>query len=116
MFRTMPRTRTLTLVALCGLALSGCTASRYQIADALGRYGLNSNQASCAAEFLRGKLSTSQVDRLAKAATLYDRDGTLTMGDLVRVAGRVDDGEVLLQTGAAMLACKLGADIPIARL
>jgi len=111
----MPLNRTLALAALAGLALSGCTASRYQISDALQRYGLSENQASCAAEFLRGHLSTSQVSRLTKAARYFDRDGPLTFGDLIRVAGRVDDREVLFQVGAAALACRVAADIPIPR-
>jgi hypothetical protein len=111
----MPRFKLLALTALTSLALSGCMASRYQISDALGRYGLDQNQSSCAAEFLRGHLSTGQVDRLAKAARYYRSDSPLTVGDLVRVAGSVDDSEVLVQTGAAMLACKLGANIPIGR-
>ena len=111
----MPRSKPFALAALAGLVLSGCVASRYQISDALLRYGLNQNQAGCAAEFLRGHLSVSQVDRLARAARYYDKDGPLTFGDLIRVAGRIDDSEVLLQTGAAALACKIGADIPIGR-
>ncbi|HOB14747.1 MAG TPA: hypothetical protein PK680_12185 [Novosphingobium sp.] len=103
------------LAAVAGLVLSGCVASRYQISDALMRYGLNQNQAGCAAEFLRGHLSVGQVDRLSKAARYYDKDGPLTFGDLIRVAGQVNDSEVLLQTGAAALACKIGADIPVGR-
>lgn len=102
-------------VPMIALALSGCMANRYQISNALERYGLNSNQAGCAAEFLRGHLSTGQVNRLARAAHDFDGERRLTVGDLVRVAGSVEDGEVLLQTGAAMLACKVGADIPIGR-
>lgn len=111
----MPVSRSLIFAAVTGLALSGCMASRYQISDALGRYGLDQNQSSCAAEFLRGHLTTGQVDRLAKAARYYRSDRSLTVGDLVRVAGTVDDSEVLVQTGAAVLACKLGANIPIGR-
>jgi hypothetical protein len=111
----MSFSRSLIFAAVTGLALSGCMASRYQISDALGRYGLDQNQSSCAAEFLRGHLSTGQVDRLAKAARYYRSDGPLTVGDLVRVAGTVDDSETLVQTGAAVLACKLGANIPIGR-
>jgi hypothetical protein len=111
----MPPFKLLTLAAIAGLTLSGCTASRYQISDALMRYGLNENQAGCAAEFLRGHLSVGQVDRLTKAARYYNSDGPLTMGDLVRVAGQVNDAEVLLQVGAAAFACKLGADMPIGR-
>lgn len=111
----MPLNRTLVLAALTGLALSGCTASRYQISDALQRYGLDANQASCAAEFLRGHLSTGQVRRLTEAARYYDRSGQLTFGDLVRVAGRMEDRDVLLQVGAAALACRVGANIPLPR-
>ncbi len=111
----MPFHRLLALAALAGLAVSGCTASRYQISDALQRYGLSENQSSCAAEFLRGHLSTSQVSRLTRAARYYDRDGPLTFGDLIRVAGRIDDREVLFQVGAAALACRIAADIPLPR-
>lgn len=111
----MPFHRSLALAAMAGLAVSGCTASRYQISDALQRYGLSENQSSCAAEFLRGHLSTSQVSRLTRAARYYDRDGPLTFGDLIRVAGRVDDRQVLFQVGAAALACRIAADIPLPR-
>ena len=111
----MPRLKLLVLAALSGLALSGCMASRYQISDALMRYGMNQNQASCAAEFLRGHLSVSQVDRLARAAHDYRSDGRMTFGDLIRVAGSIRDPETTLQVGAAALACKIGADIPIGR-
>lgn len=108
--------KTATLAAMAGLALSGCVASRYQIADALMRYGLDRNQASCASEFLRGHLTTGQVDRLARAARDYRRVGPMTFGDLVRVAGSLRDGETMLQVGGAALACKLGADIRLPRL
>jgi hypothetical protein len=111
----MTLSKTFSLAALAGLTLSGCTASRYQISDALMRYGLNENQAGCAAEFLRGHLSTGQVSRLSKAARYYDKDGPLTFGDLVRVAASIDDPETTLQVGAAALACKVGADVPIGR-
>ncbi len=111
----MPFHRSLALAAMAGLAVSGCTASRYQISDALQRYGLSENQSSCAAEFLRGHLSTGQVSRLTRAARYYDRDGPLTFGDLIRVAGRVDDRQVLFQVGAAALACRIAADIPLPR-
>jgi hypothetical protein len=69
----MPPFKLLTLAAIAGLTLSGCTASRYQISDALMRYGLNENQAGCAAEFLRGHLSVGQVDRLTKGGTLLQQ-------------------------------------------
>ena len=111
----MHLSKTLTFAALAGLTLSGCVASRYQISDALQRYGLNQNEASCASEFLRGHLSTGQVRRLADAARYYDTGQGLTFGDLIRVAGRVDDPEVLVEVGAAALACKIGADIPLPR-
>lgn len=108
--------KSLTLAALAGLTLSACTASRYQISDALMRYGLSENKATCAAEFLRGHLSTQQVGRLAKAARYYNADRDLTFGDLVRVAGTIHDNETTLQVGAAALACGLVADIRLPRL
>jgi hypothetical protein len=112
----MSISKSLTLAAVAGLTLSGCVASRYQISDSLMRYGLSENQAGCAAEFLRGHLSTGQVSRLSKAARYYDKDGPLTLGDLIRVAGSMEDPEILLEVGAAAFACKLAADIPIGRM
>ncbi len=105
--------KTLTLAAVAGLSLSACTASRYQISDALMRYGLSENKAGCAAEFLRGHLSTGQVNRLADAARYYDRDGALTFGDLVRVASSLRDTDTAVQVGGAALACGLVADMRI---
>ena len=109
----MPRFKILGLAAIASLALSGCMASRYQISDALMRYGLDRNQASCAAEFLRGHLSIRQVDRLAKAARYYRSDGPLTFGDLIRVAASVRDPQTALEVGGAALACRLGANMRI---
>ncbi|WP_296678060.1 hypothetical protein [Novosphingobium sp.] len=108
--------KSLTLAALAGLSVSACTASRYQISDALMRYGMSENKASCAAEFLRGHLSTGQVDRLAKAARYYNTDGPMTFGDLVRVAGTMRDGETTMQVAGAALACGLAADIKLPRI
>ena len=105
--------KTLTLAAVAGLSLSACTASRYQISDALQRYGLSENKASCAAEFLRGHLSTAQVNRLANAARNYDTGGSPTFGDLVRVAGSLRDNQTTLQVAGAALACGLAADMRI---
>ncbi|MDE2434839.1 MAG: hypothetical protein KGM49_01135 [Sphingomonadales bacterium] len=105
--------KTATIAAMAGLTLSACTASRYQISDALMRYGLSENKATCAAEFLRGHLSTAQVGRLAKAARYYDTGGRLTFGDLVRVTGTIHDSQTTLQVGAAALACGLVADMRI---
>jgi hypothetical protein len=105
--------RSFALVPLIAIALSGCMASRYQIANALERYGLNPNQASCASEFLRGRLSTRQVDRLARAADDYRSDRPLNFGDLVRVAASVRDTDTFIQVGAAAVACKVVADMPL---
>ena len=105
--------RSFALVPLVAVALSGCMANRYQIANALERYGLNPNQASCASEFLRGHLSTRQVDRLARAADDFRGDGNLNFGDLVRVAASVRDTDTFIQVGAAAVACKIVADMPL---
>jgi len=105
------------LASLCalGLGLSACTASRYQISDALQRYGMSSGQANCASEFLRGKLSVAQVNRLSDAARTYQGSGRLTFGDLVRVATSVRDPQIALQVGASAAVCGLAADMPIPR-
>lgn len=106
---------TMVLGSLCalGLGLSACTASRYQISDALQRYGMSASQASCASEFLRGKLSVAQVNRLSDAARTYRGDGRMTFGDLVRVAASVRDPQIALQVGASAAVCGLAADMPI---
>lgn len=108
--------RRLTLIAIVPaavLALGGCTASRYQVSDALQRYGMSPSQADCAAEFLRGKLSVSQVNRLSDAARYHNGSGRMTFGDLVRVAGSLRDPQIALQVGASALACRITSDIPI---
>lgn len=111
----MPRFKLIALAAAASLVLSGCMASRYQISDALMRFGLDRNQAGCAAEFLRGNLSTRQVDRLADAARFYRSDRRLTFGDLIRVAASVGDPKTALEVGGAALACKVGANLTIPR-
>ena len=108
-----PRFKILSLAAVASLVLTGCMASRYQISDALMRYGLDRNQASCAAEFLHGHLSTRQVDRLADAARYYRSDNQLTFGDLIRVAASVRDPETALEVAGAAVACKIGANMRI---
>jgi hypothetical protein len=107
--------RRLTLLLAAAIALGGCTASRYQISDALQRYGMSPSQADCASEFLRGKLSRGQVDRLSRAAWDFRGGGRLTFGDLFRVATSLRDTDTALQVGAAALACGIAADIPIPR-
>ena len=42
-----------------------------------------------------------------------DTEINLNFGDLVRVAASVRDGETLMQVGAAAVACKIVADIPL---
>jgi hypothetical protein len=107
--------RRLTAFVAAAALLGGCTASRYQVSDALQRYGMNPSQASCASEFLRGKLSTRQVDRLSRAAWDFRGGGQLTFGDLLRVATSLRDTDTALQVGGAALACGIAADIPIPR-
>lgn len=109
----MRRSSIFAFALLAGALASACTASRYQISDALQRYGMNPNEAGCAAEFLRGKLSVRQVDRLTDAARYYNADGPLTFGDLVRVAASIRDPDIALQVGASALACGIAADVPV---
>ena len=107
--------RRFTALVLAAAALAGCTASRYQISDALQRYGMSPSKADCASSFLRGHLSSSQVSRLAKAARYYNpsRGGGLTFGDLIGVASSLRDGDTALQVGAAALACGIAGDVRI---
>lgn len=114
MRRPFPLTA-MAVVGLSALGLSACTASRYQVSDALQRYGMSPSQASCASEFLRGKLSVAQVNRLSDAAKTYQGNGRLTFGDLVRVATSVRDPQIALQVGASAAVCGLAADMPIPR-
>ena len=109
----MRKTGFVAAALVASLSLSACTASRYQISDALQRYGMSPGQADCASEFLRGKLSTGQVNRLSDAARSYRGAGPLTFGDLVRVAASVRDPDIALQVGASAVACGVLADMPI---
>ena len=111
--RSKPVVSAVAALLAIGLATSACTASRYQVSNALERFGLSSSEASCASEFLRGKLSTRQVDRLSDAARYYRSDSRLTFGDLIAVASSVRDPDTLLQVGASAAACGIAADIPI---
>lgn len=97
------------------LALSACTASRYQISDALGRYGMQPRTAECASNFLHGHLSAVQVDRLARAARYYNPGRQLTFGDLIAVASSVHDNQLALQVGAASLACGTIGNVRVPR-
>lgn len=109
----MCKASVLTATVIGAALVSGCTASRYQISDALQRYGLSSSEASCASEFLRGELSTRQVNRLSDAARYYNADGPLTFGSLFAVATSLDDPEVMLKVAGSAAACGLVADVPI---
>lgn len=109
----MRKAPVVTAALAAAVLVSGCTASRYQISDALQRYGLSSSEAGCASEFLRGELSTGQVNRLSDAARYYNADGPLTFGSLFAVATSLDDPEVALKVAGAAAACGLVADVPI---
>lgn len=111
----MPLAKTVTTTFVAVLTLSACTASRYQISDALGRYGMRPSTADCAANFLHGHLSGGQVNRLGRAARYYNPGRQMTFGDLISVAATLHDSQVALQVGAASLACGIVGNVPVPR-
>lgn len=101
------------VMASLGLALliSACVNPSSKIASELSRYGLDQSRAQCVGDRLEANLSMSQLQQLGKAARAYGRDdanpGQLTMGDLVRAAGEINDPSVPIEVGKAAIGCNV---------
>ena len=94
-------------------ALSACATPSDRISDALVGYGIDRHRAECVGERLERNLSLGQLQELARLARTYRENdpnpGKLTVNDLLRVAGQVQDPRVPLEVAKASGKCGLVA-------
>lgn len=92
-------------------ALSACATPSERISDALIGYGIDERQAVCVGERLQRNLSTGQLQELARLARTYRENDPnpdkLSVNDLLRVAGQVQDPRVPLEVAKAAGNCGL---------
>lgn len=97
-------------VAACA-ALAACATPSARISDALVGYGINPAQAQCVGDWLGRNLSLGQLQELARLARTYRENdpnpGQLTVTDLLRVAGQVNDPRVPIEVAKAAGGCGL---------
>lgn len=90
-------------------ALAACAAPATRISTGLQRYGLDTQRADCVGSRLQSDLSLGQLQQLGNAAAAYGKDdsspGTLTVGDLLRVAGEIRDPAIAVAVGKAAAGC-----------
>jgi len=101
--------RSIMTVLLCASGLAACAAPATRISTGLQRYGLDTQRADCVGSRLQGDLSLGQLQQLGNAAAAYRKDdatpGSLTVGDLVRVAGEIRDPAIAVAVGKAAAGC-----------
>jgi hypothetical protein len=92
-------------------ALSACATPSERISDALVGYGIDRPHAECVGNRLQRNLSLGQLQELARLARTYRENdpnpGQLTVNDLLRVAGQVQDPRVPLEVAKASGKCGL---------
>jgi hypothetical protein len=97
------------IVPALGLLLlclpASCVNPSERIATQLEKYGFDAGQALCIGEHLEGNLSISQLKQLAAAARAAGADGSLTSGDLLRVASEIRDPKVAIEVARAGARC-----------
>ena len=95
-------------------SLAGCVNPSRAISTELTRYGLDASQAQCVGDRLEANLSIGQLQELGRAARAItegdETPGRLTVGDLVRVAGRIADPRVPLEVTRAAAGCGILRD------
>ena len=101
--------RALAVMLFGALSLAACAAPAMRISTGLQRYGLDQARADCVGQRLQSDLSLGQLQQLGRAAAAYRQDdatpGTLTVGDLLRVAGELNDPAIALSVGKAAAGC-----------
>lgn len=111
----MTRTK---LIAAClvGSGLASCAAPSTRIATALERYGLDAPRSECVGNSLSDHLSIGQLQSLGRAASAYRKGdttpGVLTMSDLIRVAGEINDPKIPLEVARAGVTCGAMSSAP----
>ncbi|VWX52848.1 hypothetical protein [Novosphingobium sp. 9U] len=97
------------LALLGAAALGACAAPATRISTSLQRYGLDQARSDCVGTRLQSDLSLGQLQQLGRAAKAYrsgdTNPGVLTVGDLLRVAGELNDPEIALVLGKAAIGC-----------
>ncbi|WP_205478591.1 hypothetical protein [Sphingomonas arenae] len=92
-------------------ALSACATPSDRISDALMGYGIDRGRAECMGSRLQKNLSISQLQELARVARAFRENdpspGKLTVNDLLRVAGQVQDPRVPLEVAKGSGKCGL---------
>ena len=101
----------LTLSAL-SLWVAGCgSPPREKIADALIGYGIAPAQAQCVGTRLEQRLTVAQLRELGTLVRSYQQSsrtsGSPTIGDLIGLAGQVQDARVPIEVGKAAANCGL---------
>lgn len=101
--------KALAIVMTGALALAACAAPATRISTGLQRYGLDAQRADCVGTRLQADLSLGQLQQLGRAAAAYRKGdttpGTLTVGDLLRVASELKDPAIPVAVGKAAAGC-----------
>lgn len=96
--------------------LASCAAPSTRISTSLQQYGLDRDRASCVGDRLQANLSISQLQQLGRAARAVPPGttrGSLTMGDLLRVAAKIGDPKVPFEVAKAAGNCGVLAGAPV---
>lgn len=92
-------------------ALSACATPSDRISDALVGYGIDRGRAECMGARLQKNLSIGQLQELARLARAYRENDPnprkLSINDLLRVAGQVQDPRIPLEVAKASGKCGL---------
>lgn len=96
-------------VALGAAMLAACVDTSERIASELVKAGLDQTRADCVGQSLERDLSLEQLRQLAAAARAYRSNdatpGQLTVSDLLRMTGPVNDPAVPLAVAKAAGRC-----------
>ncbi len=103
--------KTLAIILLAGLSLTACASPATRISTGLQRYGLDIGRSECVGTRLQSDLSLGQLQQLGRAAAAYRKGdttpGVLTVNDLLRVSGQLQDPAIALAVGKAAVGCGL---------
>ena len=92
-------------------ALAGCVSQSAEpkIRDALLGYGVQPRQASCMADELSRKLTVGQLRTLSRVAheAKHDRYRDRPIADLIRLAERVGDPDLIIKVTRATFGCAI---------
>lgn len=96
---------------LSALPLAACATPSERISDALVGYGIAPAAAQCVGGRLEDRLSTGELQELARLARVYrendPKPAELDVSDLIRVASQVENARVPIEVGKAAANCGL---------